>query len=435
MEALLHFAWEHRLYEMLTLVSDTDDASLEVIDPGVYNPHAGPDFFNAKIRLGDMLWVGSVELHHSAQEWHTHGHDTDDAYRGVVLHVVEVADAVSIDSLGRRIPTATMSIGSDLKARADYLVSHATQLACAPLDYRLPAGTIEPELERLARERIVAKAEAIYTLWTSLQDWYEVLYTMLMRHLGLGLNNDAMERLARSLPLRCLRKQIDHSEQVEALVLGQAGLLDMLPESDYRALLMREYSFLARKYELSPLSPSVWRLARTRPASFPTRRLLQLCALLRSDRLAVERWVEASTPEALDALFDLDASSPYWQGQQGLSVRLGRATRQILAINVAIPLRVAWARMQGWEEQAIEQALALQRLLPAEDNRYTRLFRSAGIEARHAADGQALAQRYKAYCIQRKCIHCLWGRQLLGSTPLEGERERSGTPGAMHRGA
>ena len=56
MEELLHYVWKHKLFTLKPLQT-TDGQPIEIIDPGLANMHAGPDFFNAKIKINDVTWV------------------------------------------------------------------------------------------------------------------------------------------------------------------------------------------------------------------------------------------------------------------------------------------------------------------------------------------------------------------------------------------
>lgn len=417
MEAFLHLVWAQQLGR-LEVVEGSGIHELEVIDVGEYNHDAGPDFFNAKVKIDGLLWAGAVEIHGRAHEWTTHGHDTDPAYASVILHVVEEADAPTLHaSSGRTIPMARIVVPEELRARADYLVRHATSLACAPLTDRIEPSLIVDELESLFAERMMAKARAIHALWEQTQDWYEALYITLVRSFGFGLNGDAMVRLARSLPLRCIRKQSDRPEQIEAMLLGQAGLLGEVAEGDFRLLLEREYSFLSRKYELTPLTNVVWRWARTRPANFPLRRLIQLSSVLRNPQLSVDSWVRAESIAAIEQTLSEEPPSLFWQEEarraRTTSLALSRSTKQVIILNAVLPLKIAWAMVHGHMDEAMARVQALAQGLPPEDNRHIRLFAQAGLRARHAADGQALVGRYQHYCSERKCIYCVWGRALL----------------------
>lgn len=111
MERILHYVWKYGLYGASPLCT-TEGLPLSVIDPGIENRDAGPDFFNAKIRIADTLWAGSVEIHDRASDWMRHHHDQDKAYDGVILHVVGVADADVVRTNGEPIPMLQLPVSS-----------------------------------------------------------------------------------------------------------------------------------------------------------------------------------------------------------------------------------------------------------------------------------------------------------------------------------
>lgn len=419
MEALLQMIWRDRLYTDLCLVDPEPSLPLEILDTGEQNSHAGPDFSGAKIRLDGLVWVGAVEIHERSSQWYEHGHDRDPAYEQVVLHISKHHDRPIYTSSGRQVPSATMLYAPDLEARASYLTTGARELACSPLSGRIPPKLIESELYHLWRERIYTKAQTLVGLWRELGDWYDTLYIGLMRSLGFGLHSDTMERLARSLPLVYLRKHRDRPELVEAMLFGQAGLIDSLPEGDYRHLLEREWQFLKAKYSLSPPQSLVWRRLRTRPAASPLRRLIQASTLLTSESLNIDQWLHAPTPKTLRELLHQSPPSNHWTETHlsaDYTIRLSRSALDITLLNVALPLRLAWGIVYESEESTLQTCYELARVFASEDNSQIRLFAQAGIHPRHAADGQALIQRYRAYCTQHKCIYCPWGRYLLART-------------------
>jgi hypothetical protein len=86
-EDFLHYVWKFRLFDRLDLQTE-DGEVLEIFSTGVHNTDSGPDFHNARIKIGETLWAGNVEVHLSASDWQKHGHTTDDAYNNVILHVV-----------------------------------------------------------------------------------------------------------------------------------------------------------------------------------------------------------------------------------------------------------------------------------------------------------------------------------------------------------
>ena len=120
MEELLHYAWKHKIYPLGVLYT-SDGRPVEIIDAGLQNTNAGPDFFNAKIKIDGTVWVGNVEIHRCSSDWNRHGHHLDPAYESVVLHVVSDLDAEVHDLKGRSIPQLCLPYPSHLEERYEEL--------------------------------------------------------------------------------------------------------------------------------------------------------------------------------------------------------------------------------------------------------------------------------------------------------------------------
>lgn len=419
MEALLHLVWQQRLWQSLRPVGVLEGCDIEVLDVGLSNHHAGPDFFEAKVRIDDITWVGAVEIHQRSSEWLEHQHHLDAAYSGVILHVVEHYDSPIYGYNGRPLPTLVMQVSSELKDRAQYLVEHAKHLPCAPLAERLAPEAIRAHLDELAEERLRQKAGQILGL-AEQQGWHEALYITLMRYFGFELNNNAMQTLAESLPYKLLIRYADTPRQFEALLLGQANLLSELPDGEYRATLEEEYRFLAKKHSLAPISTQLWKYARTRPRNFPLRRLLQVGSLLIKPSFSPSHLASLTSLAELRGFLSPQPLSDYWaelysEGDTPQGLGLSSATLDSLIINIALPLGYAF-RLEQEPHSPPEQELRWLRQIKREENRIVRLFARAGAEPRHAADTQALIGLYKQYCTKNKCIYCTWGRKILCST-------------------
>ena len=226
MEQLLQYLWKYRLYRATDLQT-TQGESLEIIDTGIQNRDAGPDFFNAKIKINGTVWAGSVEIHEKASDWFLHGHDSDKAYDSVILHVVQTEDTLVYRSNHDLIPQWEIIVPSTILRNMEWLLSHDGDIPCFE---RLPEidTLYQTEwLDRLLCERLERKTADIYK-WLDLykQDWNEAFYILLCRNFGFSVNSDIFERLARSLPLRYIQKQRGSESQIEALFFGQAGMLE-----------------------------------------------------------------------------------------------------------------------------------------------------------------------------------------------------------------
>lgn len=420
MEQLLHYIWKYRLYRPSGLTTTQGD-TLEIIDPGLENTDAGPDFFNAKIRINGTVWAGSVEIHQKASDWLAHGHSADKAYGNVILHVVETDDGTVFRQNGEAIPQLVLPIPEQVIDNMEWLLTRDSPVACLE---RLPA--IDPVfrlqwMDALLAERLERKTDDILR-WLDLyqKDWNEVFYILLCRNFGFGVNSDAFERLARSLPLKCILKQRPSASQVEALFLGQAGLLNDSNGNrhHYYRLLQQEYSFLRKKYRLEPLEPHIFRNLRLRPDATPHIKLVELAAIwIRHDTL-FSSVLSARTPRELKDFFRVPASA-FWDTHYNFlrpsphrKKQLGENALNMLLINTVVPLMFAYGLYHRMDEHKA-RALRLLASIPPEQNSIISLFSQVGMKPRNAGDTQALIQLKRNYCEQKKCLYCRLGFQLL----------------------
>lgn len=420
MEQLLHYLWKYRLYRPSNLTTTQGD-TLEIIDPGLENTDAGPDFFNAKIRINGTVWAGSVEIHQKASDWLAHGHSADKAYENVILHVVETDDGTVFRQNGEAIPQLVLPIPEQVIDNMEWLLTRDSPVACLE---RLPA--IDPVfrlqwMDALLAERLERKTDDILR-WLDLyqKDWNEVFYILLCRNFGFGVNSDAFERLARSLPLKCILKQRPSASQVEALFLGQAGLLNDSTGNrhHYYRLLQQEYSFLRKKYGLEPLEPHIFRNLRLRPDATPHIKLVELAAIwIRHDTL-FSSVLSARTPRELKDFFRVPASA-FWDTHYNFlrpsphrKKQLGENALNMLLINTVVPLMFAYGLYHQMDEHKA-RALRLLASIPPEQNSIISLFSQVGMKPRNAGDTQALIQLKRNYCEQKKCLYCRLGFQLL----------------------
>ncbi len=421
MEGLLQYIWQHRLWLSEDMVTG-DGLKVRVIDPGLLNTDAGPDFFNAKVEIDGRLWVGNVEIHVRASDWKRHHHDEDPAYDSVILHVVEKDDAPVTRINGERIPQVELRVSPRFNECYDRLVNAQVELPCAARLNEVPTLTVTEWIEALAFERLHGKVDRVRELYDRYNgSWEDICYVMLARTLGFGINNDAFERLARVTPLRLLHKHSDSILQVEALLFGQAGLLNGAHGEDpYFQQLTREYAFLANKFSLRPIEGSAWRLFRSRPQNFPYRRIALLAQFVQGGFNLMNDILEASDTKQLRQLFDIELSG-YWtthysfgKPSPGAGRALSNGSIDIVLINTVAPLY--YARGEMTDDYAMtDRAIALLEDIRPEQNNIVTLFRNAGIKCDDALTSQALIQLRRNYCEARKCIYCRLGHRLLAT--------------------
>lgn len=420
MEKLMQYVWKHRLWRSEDMVTNTGK-KVRVVDPGLLNTDAGPDFFNAKIEIDGHMWVGNVEMHYRATDWKRHHHDSDKAYDSVILHVVAKDDAPVRRTNGELIPQLVLEVSPQFNADYASLVGATIEVPCATKIKQVPHLTIVEWVEGLAFERLHGKVERIHQLLESFNgSWEDVCYVTLARNFGFGINNDAFERLARRTPLRLLGKHSDSVLQIEALLFGQAGMLDaQKPGMDsYYNQLCTEYAFLSNKFQLTPMEKESWKLFRIRPQNFPYRRIAMLAQFIEGGFRMMNRILEAEGEKEMRALFEVELSG-YWtkhytfgKPNERATATLSRSSINIILINTVAPLLYAYGELTGNYEMT-DKAIKLLEDLRAESNSIVSHFVAYGIDCPDALTSQALVQLKREYCDARKCIYCKIGHHLL----------------------
>ena len=420
METLLHYVWEHKLY-VFGAFTTTEGTPFEIIDPGIRNIHAGPDFFNAKIKIDGKMWVGNIEIHIHSSDWNKHSHEQDQAYNSVILHVVESADVAEIrDKSGRVIPQWVMGVPSHIKENYAFLLNNDKWSSCLARINEIDEIYLTDWKAALLTERLERKANTIFQLLdTYKEDWNEAFYICLARNFGFGINNDAFERLAKSLPLKYILKHQDSGKQVEALFLGQAGLLERDDIEDaYYLFLQKEYLFLQKKYELQPLEPYIFKSLRVRPDNFPHIKIVQLAGFIRKGQHLFSKILNTKEIQDFHTLFS-SCIEEYWMTHyhfEKTSIskpkNLGFSAINILLINTIVPVLFAYGKKKN-QETHMENAFRLILSIKAESNYIVTSFSRAGIKVDNAGDSQALIQLKREYCEKKKCIYCRIGYRLL----------------------
>ena len=272
MEEILHYKWKFRLFQK-DLVT-TDGQPIEVIDVGLPNTNEGPDFFNAKIEIEGKVWAGNIEIHRCSEDWYSHKHNLDKGYNSVILHIVEYPGKEIFNEAEKRIPQCRIKYPRSLKDNIEYLLNADVAIPCCNYLSSFPKLHLSAWMNTLLVERLERKANDIFRLLERFNNsGEERLYILLTRNFGFGLNSDAFERLAISLPLSCIRKHADNIGQIVALWFGQAGLLDEEYDDKYFQTLKREYGFLSHKYSLQAVDANLFRRMRVRPQGSPYIRL------------------------------------------------------------------------------------------------------------------------------------------------------------------
>lgn len=403
----------------------TDGLSVEVIDPGLRNSDAGPDYFNAKLKIDGTLWVGNVEIHTRSSDWYHHGHDRDTTYDSVILHIVGEADVEVARTTGEPIPQMVLPCPAHVQAHYRELCVADQYPACHLVLPSLSKLTVHSWLSALQTERLEQKARLItQRLQRCNNNWEDAFFVTLARNYGFGLNGDAFEAWADLLPFRALDKHRDNPLQVEALFYGMAGLLEEgvlkgEQEDDYSLRLRKEFRYLQRKFNLTRvMDATLWRFLRLRPDNFPHIRLAQLACLYQREDKLFSRLLEAETLEEVRTLLATRASG-YWETHYTFGrvspqreKQLGGRSKDLIVINTLVPFLYAYGLHKA-DERMCERAGRFLEELKAESNHIIRAWSDAGVPVANAADSQALIQLRKEYCDKRKCLFCRFGYEYL----------------------
>jgi len=422
-EEFLHYLWKYSLYDPESLL-DNENKKIRVIHPGEYNRDSGPDFFNARICIGDTSWAGNVEIHTSSSHFDNHGHNHDPAFDNVILHVVAINDKQVFNSKGVEVLTTTLSFNPDLYDKYLELINNPCIIACQDQIREIDPLFIRHWLGSILIERLQDKMDQIIRIYTDTgHDWEETFYRLLVRYFGFRVNTEPFEMLAASLPFRIIRKHADNRFQIEALLFGTAGLLDEglfrdAINDDYYVSLIREYKILSAKYSLQPLHGFIWKFARLRPANFPTVRISQLATMLAGTGGLFSRALECSNIKQLEGVFEVGASD-YWSDHFifGKKSRFspkhtGSQASDLLLINAVIPAIFVFGKTRDQKEVS-EKALSFLDEIPSEENSIIDEWKLIGIEAESAFYSQALIQLRNEYCKKRRCLDCRIGARLI----------------------
>lgn len=395
MEKLLHYAWKHKILPLQELKT-TNGQDIEIIDPGMANMNAGPDFFNAKVKIDGVTWAGNVELHLRSSDWFRHGHQDDDRYNNVILHVATVVDADVCTHDGKQPPQLQMPLPEKLTENYHQLLETMDYPRCHKLIPTFDILKVHAWMDALLNERLHERASLVQQrLSLTNNDWERAFMITLARNFGFSLNGDAFERWGRIMPFYATAKHRNSLKQVEAIFLGVAGLLGKVDDEG----LAREYDYLKHKFDITEeLQPSDWRYLRTRPQNFPHTRLRQLARLYQSERATISRILEA---ESLPALHDCFRT-------EGLSA----SSMNLLVINTVVPVLCAYAETHG-EEAYMDRARDLLEELKSESNYIMRQWQNCGLKVDTAADSQALIQLKRQYCDRKDCLRCRFGYEYL----------------------
>lgn len=420
-EVFLHFIWQYQYFDKKKLLT-SQGVSLQILDIGFANSHAGPDFLNARILLDNQEIQGDVEIDFNSSNWYSHKHYNNPQYENVVLHLVwENNEDLSI-------PTLVLKDRVDLKLLEKYqkLLADKQKIACQnSWDTVSPLKKLNM-LERALVSRLEKKAGFVKELLDQNQkDWEETAYQLLAKNFGFKTNSDPFFELSQTIAVKILHKHRDFPYQIEALLFGQAGFLDeeVDMQDKYWHTLQQEYNFLAHKYQLSDykLKRKAWKFLRLRPASFPTIRLAQFANIILNYPNFFSYCLYVENTKQFLKEFVIQAS-PYWQkhydfGKTGAKkiAALGKDSLYNILINTVVPLLACYAKETN-QPKYLDKAMELLEFIPAEKNNRIQVWEELNFKPKTAFESQALLEQYNEFCQKKQCLSCVVGLDILKNT-------------------
>lgn len=417
-EEFLHCVWRYKLYTpQLKLI---DGESVSVLNTGEYHQNSGPDFFNARVRIGKTLWAGNVEIHINSSDWFRHNHHMDRAYDNLILHVVYRYDKEVLDSNMKPLPTLELRDQLIEQAWSKYQSMMASKLwiPCERLISNLNSVYLNSWIDRLLVERLERKSEQVLlALAASGNDWNTAFYRLTAINMGFKINKEPFERLASSICYPQLLRHCDNLFQIEAMLFGQAGMLTADFQDEYPKALKKEYIFLSKKLSLSSMDAKTWKFLRLHPSNFPTLRIAQFASFIHQSQGMIYQMISGDIN--IETLFSSIQVSEYWKNHYrfGKSTnkaggKLGIEASQLLCINLVVPYLFTLGKRTG-RTHFVDKALQMLFEIKGEKNAVIRKWTEIGMETSTAMQTQALLELKARYCERKKCLSCGIGITLI----------------------
>ncbi len=421
-ERLLQYIWQFQYFNKSELATSSEEL-LQVISAGTLNNNQGPDFLLAKIKTGNTIWAGNIELHINSSHWNLHKHSTDDNYQNIILHVVWLHDKEIKDAAGNNLLTLELQsrVSKLLLAKYEELMKAPFFIPCEKQIHQVNELIFNNWKQRLLIERLQKKSAVIFHHLTQNNfHWEETFWWMLAKSFGTKINGEAFEKIARSVPVNILAKHKNQIHQLEALLFGQAGLLDKEFNDDYTLMLQKEFLFLTKKYQL--ISPEVKLFfLRMRPANFPTIRLAQLAMLIHCSHHLFSKIKEAVTLNEIKTLLNVTAND-YWHYHYMLAEQAAFKKKNIgaqminnILINTVVPVLFAYGQHHA-EQVYMDKSISWLEEIEAEKNTITKGFEALNMLNINSFDSQSFIELKNEYCNKKRCLECAVGNALLKSS-------------------
>ena len=418
-EDFLHYLWKFKKFDISSLKTSNGE-DITIVNVGQYLQLAGPDFFNAQITIANQKWAGNVEIHIKSSDWYIHHHERNEAYESVILHVVWEHDTEVFRKNNTEIPVLELknNVSKETLEKYQSLLTPKSWIYCEKQLEAINEFIVNNWKERLFFERLERKSINIQELLVQTnQDWEAVLFCLLAKNFGLNTNGELFLKIAQSIPFSVFRKESFELENIEALLFGKAGLLNIEKEDRYFKNLHTRFNYLEHKFQLEQSVFEPVQFFKHRPDNFPTIRLSQLANVYHSQHNLFSKVINANSIESIYDFFRVSVSN-YWQNHYQFDKEspkknkmLSKSFIDLIVINTIIPIQFAYAKSQG--KEISEDLIRLMQNVAPESNTIIQKFSSFGVKSKNAFDSQSLLQLKNEYCNKSKCLDCAIGIELL----------------------
>lgn len=418
-ENFLHYLWKFKKFDFSNLKTSNGEA-VTIINSGQYTQLAGPDFFNAQVIIANQKWAGNVEIHIKSSDWYAHNHERDTNYDSVILHVVWQHDTEIFRRDNSEIPVLELKnyVSNEVLDNYQQLMTPKSWIFCEKEIATIDEFAFKNWQERLFFERLERKSKPIQELAVQTNnDWEAVFFQMLAKNFGLNTNGEIFLKIAQSIPYNIVRKEQFEVENLEALIFGNAGLLDAEKEDNYYKDLKFRFFYLLHKYQIEKTIIEPVQFFKHRPDNFPTIRLSQLANLYHNQQNLFSKIIEISDIKSIYDLFNISVSD-YWKTHYSFdkespkkSKILSKSFIDLLIINTIIPIKFAYAKSLG--KEISEELIEILNAVSPENNSIIDKFASFGIKSKSAFETQSLLQLKNEYCNKQRCLDCAIGSFLM----------------------
>ena len=419
-EEILHIVWKYNMLSQFNCYS-TDGEKVVIISPGKHNESdSGPDFSSAKVRIGDVVWVGNVEIHVKTSDWYSHFHHFDPSYDNVILHVVYEDDHNHFEET-KRYPIIELKkcVNPSVWSRIRQIERSKFKIPCSAFINDISTLDWIAWQDRLVTERFDRKVKEVKLIYKlSGKNWESVIFQLLAKSLGGTVNKEPFLILSKQLNISHLKKHKDRLFVIESILFGMSGMLEGSFNDLYPLSLKKEYLFHKTKLSLYQMEGYWWKWLRLRPSSFPTIQIALLSSLIYNLNNLESLFQTNSFSKFKEIMNQNSCLSFYWDNHYKFdspskekTKNWGDDTLKRIFINAVIPYQIAKNNLVGGKNAYY--FLQKMHSLNYENNSVIRNWQKLNVPISSCYDSQAMLQLNKEYCSRKKCLNCNIGLKIL----------------------